>query len=216
MTTLKKDNPLGHLVHSGYEYLVHKVTGRELDYDKSIRQLYEESQVEKLGLKAPKESKFASLAEKIEPPLTRLHRPIIKSATAEQAKITFQSSRSTKLPPLILDRNTFAGMAYRERQDEVETLNGIVSVFNPNTFNGRVFVPKLSRTVPFFLTPAGRSPRALKLIGESYVTNLNERGSEDATLEFDVFAFRKSLGDVARFSVIRVSPGYTSDVIDHE
>jgi len=106
--TLKKDNPLGHLVYSAYDYVVHKVTGQDLDYDKSLREVYENGKsLGTLGIRLPKASKFDSLAEKIEPPLTKLHRPMISSGTAESGVITFPGM-SKKTERCFRSRNVWA------------------------------------------------------------------------------------------------------------
>jgi hypothetical protein len=203
--TLRKDNPLGHLVYSAYDFLVHKVTGQDLDYDKSLRKLFEEShQNEKLGLRLPRESKFDSLAEKIEPPLTRLHRPIVNSGTAEKAEIIFPGKSKKSKRSVVLNHDSFARMKYRARGDDISVIRAKIAVFNPNTFNGRLFVPELDRTIPFFLTHAARSPAAFLLIGRSYSRNLNDRGDDAAELKFDVLTTRSKLGRVVKFSVIRV------------
>ncbi len=205
--TLKQDSPLGHLVYSAYDYVVHKVTGQDLDYDKSLRKLYEEGQeANRLDVSLPTESKFDSLAEKLESPLTKLHRPIIQSETAESAELIFPSGGSKKHSLIKLDRDSYGRIKYRSRSEEISVIRAKVSVFNPNTFNGRMFVPSEGRTIPFYLTHAGRSSEAFNLIGESYSKNLNDRDDEDALLEFDVLTTRSKLGRLTKYSVIKVRP----------
>lgn len=207
ITTLKKDNPLGHLVFSAYDYAVRKVVGMPLDYDKSLAELYEKSKFEqRTELKLPSKKKFNSLAEKIEPPLTRMHRPIIRSESAETARLEFPGFGKVQPPKLEFDRATYARIKYRERADEIEQFPAIVSVFNPNTFNGRLFLPAEERTIPFFLTHAGRSSNAFNLIGESYSKNLSLRGDPTALIYFDAFRVTSKLGRITKFNVIGVRP----------
>ncbi|SFO83741.1 hypothetical protein SAMN04488047_10175 [Tranquillimonas alkanivorans] len=212
LTTLKADNPLGHLIHSAYDFAVHKVTGQPLDYDKSMRQLYEEGRYEKaLGLKLPRESQFDSLAEKIEPPLTKMHRPIVRSQTAGAAEIFFSSELSAKPRVINFNRDTYAKMKYRTRLDQIHPVEAKVAVFNPNTQNGRIFVSEHERTIPFYLTPAGRSTEAYRLIGESYSKNLNNREDDNAFLVFDVLEVKSKLGRTTKYQVVKVRPRESAD-----
>lgn len=213
VATLKKDNPLGHLVFSAYDYVVHKVTGQALDYEKSIRQLYEDGRLEeRANLKIPRDTQFDSLAEKIEPPLTRMHRPIIRSETAESAKIIFPTGLLGERRVIDFDRTSYSRIKYRSRAEEIQVVKGIISVFNPNTFNGRIYNSKLERTIPFFLTHAGRSARAFELIADSYSRNLIQRGAENAMLEVDVIETTSKLGRTTKYSVIGVRKLSLDDV----
>ena len=103
-----------------------------------------------------------------------------------------------------LDHNSYARMKYRSRSEEIQQVRGNVTVFNPNTFNGRIFVPAEGRNIPFFLTPAGRSPDEFRLIGDSYSKNLLDRTDESALLEFDVLANLTKLGALAKYTIIKV------------
>lgn len=93
--TLPKDVPLGHIVHSAYDYVLSKSLGVNVDYNKTLGQLYEEGKTGELPI--IRESQLDSIIEKCSSSIKEMHRPIYKSSTAIDAKISsrFNSEKKT-------------------------------------------------------------------------------------------------------------------------
>ncbi|MFH7326423.1 hypothetical protein ACHHTY_08020, partial [Desulfurivibrio sp. C05AmB] len=62
--TAPVNTPLGHLVHSVYDYVISESLGFHVDYNKSLGQLYEEYQEKEVGLPEIRQSQADSLIEK--------------------------------------------------------------------------------------------------------------------------------------------------------
>ena len=131
---------------------------------------------------------------------------MISSGTADKAEIIFPHSESLGEGQRVvrLDRKSYARMKYRSRSDDVEKIQAKVSVFNPNTFNGRLFVPDEERTIPFYLTHAGRSLEGFELIADSYSRNLVDRSDSGSVIGFEFLPVRSKLGMLVKYTVIRV------------
>ncbi|QPO09865.1 hypothetical protein SAMN04488041_103398 [Sulfitobacter pontiacus] len=205
--SLKSDNPLGHLVYSLYEIAVHEATGQTVDYDKSLREIYEKGVREgSEGIIMPKKSQIESLVEKIEPSISELHRPMVGSETASQLKISPVNGEYLEEAgsEIVLNSASYDRLRYRELDNRITSIQGKVSSFNMNTFNGRIVTSNDARPIPFFLTPAGRTVEGVKLIAESLAANITDRKSNSSIIVFDVRRASTRTGRTVKLSVVKV------------
>ena len=181
--TAPHDTPLGHLVYSGYDYVVNQSLGFRVDFDKSLGQQYEE--LERNGSEIPKlkEYRFDSLIEKCETSIRDIHRPLYGRGTAEKARIKASPS-GTQLQKLGSDLtlDTYEYVRKSIRNPVPEQMMGSVSSYNNNTYRGRIFVPETGFPVPFTLTGNARSSNAVSLITGSLVANAQRRETGDEGL----------------------------------
>ncbi|WP_413720020.1 hypothetical protein [Silicimonas sp. MF1-12-2] len=201
--SLEPNNPLGHVIFSLYDFVVHEATGQKVDYEESLRETYERAlQDGSEGFLMPKKSQLESLVEKVEPAIADMHRPIVGSETAELA-IVGKGVDATK-SDVQINLDTFQGLRYRTRVDDVISIGGRVSMFNMNTFNGR-FVPTTHpRPIPFYLTAAGRTSEGVNLIAESLQKNIANSDDPSCVIRFDVMRDVTRTGRVAKLIVVGV------------
>lgn len=200
--SLDQENPLGHLIFSLYELVIYEATGQELDYDHSLRQIYNRALEQGTeGLLMPSRSQFNSLVEKVEPSIAEVHRPITGAGTASSATIFDPVRADDSIKQLELSQETHQLLKYRRRSTSLQALVGRVSSFNMNTFNGRFVTDAEVRPVPFYLTPGGRTEKGIALIAESISQNMKERDSNSARIIFESFVDQTKTGRVARLVV---------------
>jgi hypothetical protein len=185
--TTPKDTPLGHLVRSGYDYVVTETLGFHVDYDKTLGQQYEELKKAKQPTKGLSESQFDSLIEKCEHSIKEMHRPLVKSQTAEKAVLTAHvGGASTPLGPP-LTRETYEYVAYTERSQTPSQFAGRVTSYNVNTFKGRMYVTQHGRPIPFELAESARGVQSLSAITASLTASALARLQGRGELVFSAF-----------------------------
>lgn len=212
--SLKNDNPLGHIIYSTYEYVVFEATGQKVDYEESLRETYEKAKKQgSTGLIMPRKSQLDSLIEKVEPSISDMHRPVMGSKTADSVRIyDSRTLKSKSGSPIVLDASTHEGLRYRKRGSALEKHAGCVSSFNMNTFNGRIVTSPETRPIPFYITPAGRNPKYIKRIVNSFSNNISQPYSEESFVKITAFVDRTRTGRIAKFNIVRVTE--TEDFFD--
>jgi hypothetical protein len=165
--TAPKDTPIGHLIRSGYDYVISEALGFHVDYDKSLGQQYEEYKKAKQPIKELSPSRFDSLIEKCENSIREMHRPLVKSRTAEEGHLTARISDD--LMPLgpPLTRETYEYIAFTERSHDPSYYVGRVTSYNVNTFKGRIYIAQERRPIPFELGDTARGFDAISAITAS-------------------------------------------------
>src|SRR6266702_3007344 len=99
--TAPKNTPIGHLIHSAYDYVISESLGVHVDYDKSIGALYREAKEHNQQLPNVKLHQLDSLVEKCTTAITEIHRPIYKTKTGESATIvTSLHGRTMQVDPV--------------------------------------------------------------------------------------------------------------------
>lgn len=188
--TAPKDTPIGHLVHSAYDYVVSETMGFHVDYNKSLGQQYEEIEAkQQSSLPLIKQSQLDSVIEKCEANIKEMHRPIVKSKTATQARILFNKTKDDETPfDHPLNNETFNFISYTERASQAEEVVGRISSYNINTYKGRIFVSDEQRPLPFELADIARSPSSIAKITKSLTMNAHDRFVDDGNIK--CFAFR--------------------------
>jgi hypothetical protein len=182
--TAPKDTPLGHLVSSAYDYVISETLGFHVDYDKSLGQQYEDLHRSDVVFPVLSPNRLQSVIEKCEVPIRDMHRPIVKSRTAEAA--TLMKVGADGAIPLghAFTRQTYDFMLDARPRSNDLYFEGRVSSYNMNTFKGRVFLGDAERAVPFDLSEQARTPEMIVAITRSLAANAVSRRSPDGKFTF--------------------------------
>lgn len=177
--TAPTNTPIGHLIHSIYDYVVSESLGFHIDYSKSLKQLKDEAKNKHLKLPDIKQSQADSLVEKCSKAILEMHRPIYKARTATKGKIiTTIDNRQTPLGRN-LTLQTYEFIHETLTSEEPEEVEGRISSYNKNTYKGRIFAKSIGRPVSFELKDAGRNKTAVDLITRSLHANALNLSSGD-------------------------------------
>jgi hypothetical protein len=177
--TLENNSPLGHLVYSLYDYVVSESLGVHVDLNKSLGQLYEEAQRNKVKLPLIKQHQADSLVEKCNTAMHEIHRPIYMTGTAGQAEITATINRERLPLETSFSMQTWEYIHETRTSDEEEAFVGRVSSYNSNTYKGRVYVEKFGRPVSFELSKNARGQKIVELVTSSLQSNALRAYKED-------------------------------------
>lgn len=189
VSTAPKETPLGHLAHSVYDYVISEALGFHVDYDKSLGQQYEEMQKIEGDLTIPKVSvaQLDSAIEKSSTAIRDMHRPIVKSKTANRAGIITNFGGTDKPLSQPLNEDTYSHIAFTQQRDYTEEVIGRISSFDSNTNRGRIFIPEEQRTIPFSLEDTAQSASDQLLIVKSLHRNVKDRYDETGNIILTVF-----------------------------
>ena len=174
--TAPKDTPLGHLIHSAYDYIVSDLLGFHVDYDKTLGQQYED--LGKRGeneLPILRQSQFDSAIEKCDNALKAMHRPIVQSGTANYANIFSKIGDKTRQVDHAIDANSYEHLSYTYKSEKPEEIVGAISSYNSNTFRGRIFVDDEIRPIPFTLAIPAQDPESVEKILQSFLLGTRAR-----------------------------------------
>lgn len=204
--TAPKDTPIGHLIHSAYDYVISESLGVHVDYEKSLGQLYEEAQKKKQKIPEIKEHQLDSLIEKCSTAITEIHRPIYKTGTADSATIVASLYNQTLPVGTTFSRDTYEYIRETFMGEEPEIIKGRISSYNSNTFKGRIYVAEEGRPVSFELSENIRTDQTVKLIVLSLSVNaLKDYDSEWSDVYCRVFKNKSKLGHLKNYKIIEVS-----------
>ena len=201
--TAPKDTPLGHIVHSVYDYIVSESLGVHVDYDKTIGAILDEKKELKQHLAL---HKLDALTEKCSTAISDIHRPIYKTHTAEHAKITSDVlGRQTQVGSEF-SLETYSYIHEHFAEDRPVVVKGRISSYNSNTFKGRIYVAREGRPVVFELSKECRSNYVVGLVTAS----LSASALKDYTNEWcEVYclAFRNvsRSGQLKSYKIVQVS-----------
>ena len=201
-----KDTPIGHLIGSAYDYVISETLGFHVDYNKTIGQAYEELNKRRID-SVPKlpETRFDSLVEKCQTAIREMHRPIVKSESANQARITTTvGDISHRLKPL--NSESYEYISFTEQSQIPMEFVGWVSSYNINTYKGRVYLPNHGRPVPFELSESVRSGRAIRAITRSLSSNAQSRMQGEGSMRFDALENTSRTGRLKSLIITRVAP----------
>lgn len=169
--TLENNSPLGHLVYSLYDYVVSESLGVHVDLNKSLGQLYEDAQKNKVKLPLIKQHQADSLIEKCNTAMHEIHRPIYMTGTAGKAEITATINRERLPLETSFSMQTWEYIHETRTSDEEEAFVGRVSSYNSNTYKGRIYVENFGRPVSFELSKNSRGQKIIELVTSSLQSN---------------------------------------------
>ncbi len=192
--TAPKDSPIGHVVRSAYDYVVHETLGFHVDYDQSIGQqieAYKETGGELPDLSLPR---LSSLREKCERAIKEMHRPLVESETATKAQIIATIGKSIINVARPLTPQTYQYMNQTDTAEAPVELSGRVTSYNSNTFKGRIYLEELGRPVPFELRNEARNINNISLVTKSLDRNAMFQANKEITDGFIIVrAFKNRL-----------------------
>lgn len=148
--TIPQNVPLGHIVHSAYDYVLSKSLGVHVDYNKTLGQLYKEKDIGEMPI--IKESQLDSVIEKCSSSIKDMHRPIFKSSTAINAKISSSINSQSKNLTATLTMDTYEYINLSHLKSASTLVHGYISSYNTNTFSGRIYITELNRPIVFELS----------------------------------------------------------------
>lgn len=202
--TRAKDTPLGHLVHSAYDYVVSSTLGFHVDYEKSLGRQYNEMKSRDEDIPILDETRFDSVMDKCETAVKEMHRPIVNSGTAEKAEI-FARIGDNALPTRAkFSHKTYEHVTSTRLVERPIEVRGKVSSYNINTYKGRIFVEELNRPVPFELADEARSTGGIARIVFSLSINAQDKFSQDGSIRLVAFKNESRTGQLKSFLVLEV------------
>lgn len=190
-----KDSPLGQVVTSVYDYALSETMGFHPDYDKTLQQQYHEHLKEK-GIS---KEKLDSLAEKIEPSVAEMHRPLAITRTAFSAQI-LATQKLIRLGPE-MSLSTYEYVKQTIKEDETVDIVGVVTSYNLNTFKGRFLVFEEHRPIPFELTEGARNKRNVAALTSSQHFHGQDRKDPRAALKLKARRLVSTTGRLKRLHV---------------
>lgn len=206
LTTAPNNTPLGHLVYSAYDYVISQSLGFNVDYDKTLGQLYEESKENKIELPEVRESQLDSVIEKCSVAITEMHRPIYKTKTATSAAIS--TKINNQIVPLnpTLSLDTFQYIIEELTEEQCHIVCGFVSGYNSNTYKGRLYVPEEKRSIPFILTEVTRGELEIQLVVDSLKSNaLRKFDVEQSQVFCKVHRVTSKSGQLKSYKIVAIS-----------
>jgi len=116
-----------------------------------------------------------------------MHRPIVASQTASEARISGEVGRHIKQIEHPLNENTYEHIAFTIKSPDPARLVGRVSSYNVNTYKGRIYIIDEHRPIPFELLPGARRMDTITLIATSLRNSAVNRNSDKADIECEAF-----------------------------
>ncbi|MDE2388903.1 MAG: hypothetical protein KGN35_07470 [Betaproteobacteria bacterium] len=206
VTTAPMNTPIGHLIHSVYDYVISESLGFHVDYEKSLGQLYEEHNAKKSELPRIEQHQLDSLIEKCTTAITEIHRPIFKTQSAQQATIESVIGDQKRIIGRVMDYSTYQYIHEYFTSEIQDIVWGRISSYNSNTFKGRIYVADEGRPLAFELAESCRSNNIIQLIVASLSVNaIKNYDNEWSTVHCKVFKITSRSGYLKRYLIIEVS-----------
>lgn len=208
VTSAPSDSVLGHIMKSGYDYVISQSLGFHVDFDKTLGQQYEEYRQEAELIPAPRQSKFDSVIEKCESSIREMHRPIVMTETANSASLV--ANISGKAFPLShsLNQVTFEYINETITEEEPIEVSGFVTSYDSNTYKGRIFIPEENRAISFELSEQAQSidyiDEITSKLNKNAVARLRFGGPSDF-VTFIAYEKRSRAGRLKGLYVIRLT-----------
>lgn len=201
--TAAKDTPIGHLIHSAYDYIVSNALGFHVDYDQSLGQQYQKLKGTSSNILILEQSRFDSALEKCENAIKEMHRPIYANGTATIAKISSTFNGVNKPLNGLLTIDSYNYIHETILETDLHEYTGRVSMYNANTFKGRIYVPTENRPIPFLLADDARTPINQSRLADSLAANVKSRfiGGD---IKIKGYKFVSKMGHLKGFKIVRI------------
>ena len=194
-----KDSPVGHVVTSIYSAALSTTMGFDVDYDKTLQELYYENHRDK----PVTVEKIDSLCEKIESSVADMHRPIVISESANRANVTRCDHHKRDVGP-IFSSLTYDYVRQTKKDREVTVVVGHVSSYNINTYQGRVYCLEERRPIPFEIDESIRGKRTTGILTRSQHNNGQNPFSNDSIVKLHCHKMISLSGKTKRYIVVAV------------
>lgn len=206
VTTAPMDTPLGHIIHSAYDYVVSESLGFHVDYEQSLGQLYEEHNENEVVTPKIEQHQLDALVEKCSTAITEIHRPIFKNQSATSANINSTMSNQNRRIGGEFNIETYQYIREEFVSEEPEVIKGRVSSYNNNTFKGRIYVAAEGRPIVFELVENCRSNQVVQHIVASLSVNaVKDFESQWSEINCKVFKNTSRSGHLKSYSIFQVS-----------
>lgn len=204
-----RDSPIGYITTSVFDYVLLNSMGFHVDYNKTFQEQYHDY----LSSKKITPEKLDSLTEKVETSIADIHRPLYASQTATTGRIESIVGHSAprKIGP-DMSVLTYEYLSTNIVSDNEETIIGVVSSYNMNTFKGRIFVYTEERPIPFELNEGARSRRNIALITESLRANASGTDEHEGIIEMRGYRVESKSGRLKLVRVVAVGDGTGRDL----
>lgn len=136
--TAPRDTPIGHIAATVYEWAVAICTGKTVDYSTTPIA----AKLKKMEIET---RKIESLAQKIEPSVLSMHRPIL-TQSAETSQLAIGSANN-----IIFDSQSLDLTKKLTIDTDPLQFEGRVAGYNPNTRSGMIYSTAEKRAIPFEL-----------------------------------------------------------------
>lgn len=183
------ETAFGWLAKSAVEYVIEESLGFQPNFEETLGEQIRRHRVQDADTSISDdltEERFDSLIEKVEPGLKSIHRPLIKSESAETAQVDFRIADTSGTLNGFFSPETFQYIDRTITSDDFDVYCGNISSYNTNTFKGRIYLPSMRRTIPFELSEVVRNLRSVDLITASLRSNGRRRVSPDSSQGEDV------------------------------
>jgi hypothetical protein len=194
-----KDSPVGHVVTSLYDAALSTTMGFEVDYDKTLQELYYENHRDR----PVTVEKIDSLCEKIESSIADMHRPIVISESATRANVSRCDYYKRDVGP-VFSPLTYEYVKQTLRDDELIIVLGHVSSYNINTYQGRIYSLDERRPIPFELDESTRNKRSVGILTRSQHNNGQNPFSNDSLVKLHCYRMLSAAGKIKRYLVVAV------------
>jgi hypothetical protein len=202
--TAPKDTVIGNLISSAYDYVISETLGFHIDYNKTLGQQFEEQKKAGQQIIQLPQSRFDSLTEKCEVAIRDMHRPIVKSQTASEAKIIATIGSTVREVGKPLNYETYEYVAYTDRGNDAFQFVGRVSSYNSNTFKGRVYVANEGRPVPFELSDMARGIDSVAKITASLAAYAQRKPRDEGNIVFNALRNNSRSGRLKNLYIIDI------------
>ncbi len=203
INAVPRESPLGNLIYSSYDYVISETLGFHVDFSKTLGVQYEEYKRTHITQYPITESGLDSVIEKCDTAIRQMHRPVVKSSTAEQGLITQILPTATRvIRPMNLQ--TYEYINEMIFSDAPRKIRGRISSYNINTYKGRIFCFDERRPIPFILEEITRNELAISRITSSLASNAISRSGHAGNIEFTAYVTTSKTGTVKRYHVISV------------
>jgi hypothetical protein len=203
--TAPRDTPIGHLIHSVYDYIVSETLGFRVNYDESLGQQYERLRGnDNNTIPILEHSQIDSAIEKCEHAIQEMHRPMVKSETATSARLISQVGREERVLERTLTLSTYEYVHFTQQTQDSFEISGRVSSYNINTYKGRIFLPEEQRPIPFVLADSAKDYRSVSRITQSLTMNAQDRFRQDGNVYFVAFKNLSRTGRLKSLYIVEV------------
>jgi hypothetical protein len=206
--SVTKDSPVGNLVSSAYDYVIHETLGFHVDYNKTLGKQYEKYQETHPKIKRLPEYRFHSLCEKCESAIRDMHRPLYFSRTAELGKILSNAGPREKALGVDMNEETAEYLYTTVIRSGAEEYIGEVYAYHTATYKDRIYVRSVNRIIGFVLDESCRPPDDLFTITNSLTANAKRNGehfNQYSFIKFIALTFKSKSGRLKSFRITSVA-----------
>jgi hypothetical protein len=209
--TAPKDTVIGNLIVSAYDYVLKESLGIHVDFNSTIGQQLEKLNAAHVEHKPITPEKMDSVIEKCENSIIAMHRPVVKSETANRGVILYPVSYPEARGQQV-DSDTYLYISESTEDRTPIELVGKVSSYNINTYKGRIFRPDHRRPISFVIADFLRERRYISLITSSLNANALDRNSPGGYIKVRAYRILAPNGRLKSLILLDISTPSESEL----